>query len=127
MALFIEPIQFCERRYRQKLEGALKLIPNNGSDVSIDKQNDIWTRIVALNTSARAARKDAIWPMWLIKVGAAINFIILLLATVVPEGELSVGWTCTLLGSCIVPIVLGYIWISLIAKFKIAKLEATFR
>ena len=90
------------------------------------RENEIWERIIALNDASKLAHQLACKPMALIRLGAALNFILLICATLAPEGELSYAWTWILLAVCILPIAIGMSWLSVVARTKIGKLESTF-
>lgn len=126
LALFMEPIQFRERRYRQRLVSALKVLPTVKSEVHIVRENLIWSKMVALDTAYEDAQEESYVPMLIIKIGAAINFIFLLLATIVPEAEISKSWMITILLLCIIPIIVGYGWVSYIARKRIFSLDKAF-
>ena len=123
LTIFVEPISLRERRYRQKLEGALYLIPKDGSDSSQVRANDIWTKTAELNAAAKRAEAQSRRPLWLIKIGAALNFIILLFATIAPDGEVNDAWMWALLALCILPVSMGTMWLSMLARIRIGSLE----
>ena len=102
------------------------MIPKDGSNHAQARENEIWTKIIELDAAVKRAHVLSRWPLWLIKAGAAINFIVLLLATVAPNGEVSWGWMWALIGLCILPVLIGSLWLSGIAKTKIGKIERTF-
>lgn len=116
LAIFIEPIAMRERRFREKLDGSLRLLLRDGTDKAETKENEIWMNIVSLNTSCKSAHEKARIPMWIVKIGASINFIILILATVCPDAEISATWMWILLFSCIAPVVGGYISLIILSK-----------
>lgn len=116
LAIFIEPISTRDRQFRQKLEGSLKLLLRDGSENSALKENEIWVGIANLDVNTKAAHFRARWPLLIIKIGAAINFAILLAATVCPDAEVDNYYTWILLVSCILPVAGGYTILLLIAR-----------
>jgi hypothetical protein len=123
LAIFMEPIAFRERRYRSALQQAQLLIPNDGSERSISRRNDVWLKVVQLDESAKRAHALAKPPIRLIKAAAAINFIVLLICTLVPDAELSFAWSWMLLALCVLPVGVGTIWLIVIAAVEIGTLE----
>lgn len=119
LTIFVEPITLRERRCRDKLEASLKTIPKNNSDGTKTKMNEIWTGLIALDSDAKRAQKLARVPLVLIKFGAALNFLILLVATLVPDAEVTTGWTWILLALSILPVGLGTAWLSCLARIMI--------
>ena len=126
LTIFVEPIAIRERRYRHKLECAFYLIPKDGSDQAQVRENNIWTKTIALDQAAKQAHQLSRWPLWLIKIGAALSFFVLLLATVAPDAEVTFQWMWILLGVCIIPVSVGTAWLSILARAKIGKLEKSF-
>lgn len=116
LAIFVEPITTRDRQFRQKLEGSLKLLLRDGSENSAIKENEIWVGIANLNTTTKTAHSRARWPLLVIKFGAAINFVILLAATVCPDAEVDNYYMWILLASCVLPVVGGYTLLLMIAR-----------
>jgi hypothetical protein len=116
LAIFVEPIMLRDRRFREALSGALKLLPRATTTAIEDKRNDILMKIINLNTDTKTAQVRSKWPLLMMKVGAGINFIVLLAATVCPDAEVSFLWMWLLLIILILPIAIGFIWLSLLAR-----------
>lgn len=101
-------------------------IPHDGSDRSTQRKNENWARVIDLDAASKRANDLATWPLWLVKLGAALNFAVLIFATITPEAEVSDGWLWGLLAICILPVVIGTTCLIGIAHVKIGSLERTF-
>lgn len=119
LAIFIEPIKVREQRFRRALESASMVLIRDGSEAALDRENDIMAKMVALDTAADIAHSLASWPMHLVRFGAGLNFLILLLATICPDSEVSTNWTWIILALSILPVAIGVLWLILIARAKI--------
>lgn len=119
LAIFVEPIMTRDRRFRDRLTGALRLVPRTGGSAADDRRSEILLKLADLNTSSKLAQRKAKRPLFLIKSGAAINFLILLIATVCPDAEVTQQWTLILLAILILPILTGFCWATGIARLVI--------
>lgn len=116
LAIFIEPIMLRDKRFRDYLGGALKLLPRNTDESTENQRNDILMKIINLNINTKIAQEKSKLPLLLMKIGAAMNFGVLLLATVCPEAEITAGWMWFLLIFLISPIAIGFAWLSWLAR-----------
>lgn len=127
LTIFVEPITIRESRCRRKLGDALKLIPRNGTEFAQDRENELLANLVKLNSAAKGAHELAAKPLFIIKLAAAINFLILIDATLAPDAEVNDFWMWTLLAACILPVVAGVAWLSLIGRTKMNVIETQIR
>ena len=126
LSIFLEPITFRERRYRDRLQRELLTTPKDGRDQNQDRVNDLYCRIIELDAAAKRAHELAYWPLLLVKVGAALNFAVLVAATITPDAEVDDRWCWMLLATCVAPVLLGSGWLVAIAQVKIGSLERSF-
>lgn len=123
IAIFVEPIAVRERNARQKLTGALVVLPNSAEESIQARSNHLWGEMIRLDANAKAAHEASWLPLLLIKIGALINFLILLAATVAPDAELTAPWMWILLALSIAPVFIGVGWVSILAHWKIVMPE----
>lgn len=119
LTFFLEPITARSQKFRTKLDSEFSLIPNDGTTASEKLTSDIWIKVIKLDSGTKLAIAKSKRPMALIQAGCVINLIILLLCTIVPEGEVSFAWTFWLLIGCVAPIFLGSFWLVCIARKNI--------
>jgi hypothetical protein len=123
LAIFTEPIANRERGYRSRVENGLMLIADRSSADGAERVNRLLQNMINLDTVTDRAKQQATVPVFCVKVGALINFLILIAATVCPYAEISPGWTWMLLALCVLPIGIGTTWLFLLANLMIGSKE----
>lgn len=118
LTIFVEPITSREQQIRRKLEARLRVLPEDDEE-AVDKRNEVLVSLLELNLSIKKALKRAGIPLSLIIVAAIVNFSILLAATVVPDAEVSDIWMWIILVICIGPVMVGFLWLLLIARLQL--------
>jgi len=81
-----------------------------------------------LEEAVIAAKALALWPMRLVILGVFLNFTFLIVATLVPDGIVSFGWSAVLIFGSVGPYLLGFFALWWVARYKydsvLAQIEA---
>ncbi|MCH2496635.1 MAG: hypothetical protein MK104_06420 [Erythrobacter sp.] len=116
---FLEPISARERQFKARIEQSLYLVPNDQSDESEERKSELWEKMIALDLQVKSAKAVSKLPLLLLHIGTCINLLILIAATIAPEGRLSLAWVQVLFTASLLPTLLGAAALVIIAKRKI--------